>query len=173
MTLVGVAGDATMSQEQPVAAGASDPAATDDGDATARQMQVLEFELGGETYCVDIDYVSEIVDRGSLTSVPNAPEFVEGVMDLRGRTTSIVNPKTLLNVGETGEASRIVIFDAKQFEDEAAIGWLVDEVDQVLRVSMDDVEDPPMERSDFIEGIVRREDELVVWISPTKTESAA
>jgi len=155
-----------------VAAGASDPAATDDGDATARQMQVLEFELGGETYCVDIDYVSEIVDRGSLTSVPNAPEFVEGVMDLRGRTTSIVNPKTLLNVGETGEASRIVIFDAKQFEDEAAIGWLVDEVDQVLRVSMDDVEDPPMERSDFIEGIVRREDELVVWISPTKTESA-
>jgi len=161
-----------MSQEQPVAAGASDPAATDDGDATARKMQVLEFELGGETYCVDIDYVSEIVDRGSLTSVPNAPEFVEGVMDLRGRTTSIVNPKTLLNVGETGDASRIVIFDAKQFEDEAAIGWLVDEVDQVLRVSMDDVEDPPMERSDFIEGIVRREDELVVWISPTKTESA-
>ena len=155
-----------------MAAGASDPAATDDGDATARQMQVLEFELGGETYCVDIDYVSEIVDRGSLTSVPNAPEFVEGVMDLRGRTTSIVNPKTLLNVGETGDASRIVIFDAKQFEDEAAIGWLVDEVDQVLRVSMDDVEDPPMERSDFIEGIVRREDELVVWISPTKTESA-
>jgi purine-binding chemotaxis protein CheW len=161
-----------MSQEQPVAAGASNPAATDDGDATARQMQVLEFELGGETYCVDIDYVSEIVDRGSLTSVPNAPEFVEGVMDLRGRTTSIVNPKTLLNVGDTGEANRIVIFDAKRFEDEAAIGWLVDEVDQVLRVSMDDVEDPPMERSDFIEGIVRREDELVVWISPTKTESA-
>ena len=161
-----------MSQEQPVAAGASNPAATDDGDATARQMQVLEFELGGETYCVDIDYVSEIVDRGSLTSVPNAPEFVEGVMDLRGRTTSIVNPKTLLNVGDTGEANRIVIFDAKRFEDEAAIGWLVDEVDQVLRVSMDDVEDPPMERSDFIEGIVRREDELVVWISPTKTDSA-
>nr|WP_256308518.1 chemotaxis protein CheW [Halobellus litoreus] len=135
-------------------------------------MQVLEFELGGETYCVDIDYVSEIVDRGSLTSVPNAPEFVEGVMDLRGRTTSIVNPKTLLNVDDTGEANRIVIFDAKRFEDEAAIGWLVDEVDQVLRVSMDDVEDPPMERSDFIEGIVRREDELVVWISPTKTDSA-
>ncbi|MFD1684820.1 chemotaxis protein CheW [Halobellus litoreus] len=161
-----------MSQEQPVAAGASNPAATDDGDATARQMQVLEFELGGETYCVDIDYVSEIVDRGSLTSVPNAPEFVEGVMDLRGRTTSIVNPKTLLNVDDTGEANRIVIFDAKRFEDEAAIGWLVDEVDQVLRVSMDDVEDPPMERSDFIEGIVRREDELVVWISPTKTDSA-
>ena len=158
-----------MSQEQRAAAGASDPTATDDADATARQMQVLEFELGGETYCVDIDYVSEIVDRGSLTSVPNAPDFVEGVMDLRGRTTSIVNPKTLLNVENTGEASRIVIFDATSFEDDAAVGWLVDEVDQVVRVSMDDVEDPPMDRGDFIEGIVRQEEGLVVWISPTKT----
>ncbi|RLM59350.1 chemotaxis protein CheW [Halobellus sp. Atlit-31R] len=160
-----------MSQERTAAAGASDPTAADDADATARQIQVLEFELGGETYCVDIDYVSEIVDRGSLTSVPNAPNFVEGVMDLRGRTTSIVNPKTLLNVENTGEASRIVIFDATNFEDDAAVGWLVDEVDQVVRVSMDDVEDPPMERGDFIEGIVRQEDELVVWISPTKTVS--
>ncbi|MDQ2053598.1 MULTISPECIES: chemotaxis protein CheW [Halobellus] len=158
-----------MSQEQRAAAGASDPTATDDTDATARQMQVLEFELGGETYCVDIDYVSEIVDRGSLTAVPNAPDFVEGVMDLRGRTTSIVNPKTLLNVENTGEASRIVIFDATSFEDDAAVGWLVDEVDQVVRVSMDDVEDPPMDRGDFIEGIVRQEEDLVVWISPTKT----
>ena len=160
-----------MSQEQTAAAGASAPTATDDPDATARKMQVLEFELGGETYCVDIDYVSEIVDRGSLTAVPNAPEFVEGVMDLRGRTTSIVNPKTLLNVEDTGEASRIVIFDASKFKDDAAVGWLVDEVDQVVRVSMDDVEDPPMERGEFIEGIVRREEGLVVWISPTSTTS--
>ena len=158
-----------MSQQGTAAAGTSGPTATDDADATARQMQVLEFELGGETYCVDIDYVSEIVDRGSLTAVPNAPDFVEGVMDLRGRTTSIVNPKTLLNVENTGEASRIVIFDATSFEDDAAVGWLVDEVDQVVRVSMDDVEDPPMDRGDFIEGIVRQEEDLVVWISPTKT----
>ncbi|WP_049985387.1 chemotaxis protein CheW [Halobellus rufus] len=158
-----------MAQNQSVAAGPSDSAATDDGDATARQMQVLEFELGEETYCVDIDYVSEIVDRGSLTTVPNAPAYVEGVMDLRGRTTSIVNPKTLLNTDDTGEASRIVIFDAKQFDDAAAVGWLVDEVDQVVRVSMDDVEEPPMEHGDFIEGIVRRDEDLVVWISPTKT----
>ena len=163
-----------MSQEQSAAAGVTRAAADDDTDASAEQMQVLEFELGGERYCVDIDYVSEIVDRGSVTEVPNAPEYVEGVMDLRGRTTSIVNPKTLLNVeNDEEEAGRIVIFDASKFEDEAAVGWLVDEVFQVIRVSMDDVEAPPMERGDFIEGIVRRDDELVVWISPTKTESAA
>ena len=158
-----------MSKQQPAAAGATAPAATDDAEEDARQIQVLEFELGGETYCVDIDYVSEIVDRGSVTPVPNAPEFVEGVMDLRGRTTSIVDPKTLLNVGTGGEARRIVIFDADSFEDDAAVGWLVDAVHQVDRVSMADVEDPPMDRGEFIRGIVRREDDLVVWVTPTKT----
>ena len=163
-----------MSKQQTAAAGASTPTAADDADDTARTIQMLEFELGGETYCVDIGYVSEIVDRGSVTPVPNAPDFVEGVMDLRGRTTSIVDPKTLLNVGTESEAQRIVIFDADSFEDDAAVGWLVDAVHQVDRVSLDDVEEPPMDRGEFIKGIVRREDGLVVWVTPTKTaESSA
>jgi purine-binding chemotaxis protein CheW len=162
-----------MSNQHP-AAGASAPSAADDADETARTVQMLEFELGGETYCVDIDYVSEIVDRGSVTPVPNAPEFVRGVMDLRGRTTSIVDPKTLLNVDAGSEAQRIVIFDADSFEDDAAVGWLVDAVHQVDRVSMDDVEEPPMNRGELITGIVRREDGLVVWVTPTKAaESSA
>ena len=162
-----------MSNQHP-AAGASAPSAADDADETARTVQMLEFELGGETYCVDIDYVSEIVDRGSVTPVPNAPEFVRGVMDLRGRTTSIVDPKTLLNVDAESEAQRIVIFDADSFEDDAAVGWLVDAVHQVDRVSMDDVEEPPMDRGELITGIVRREDGLVVWVTPTKAaESSA
>jgi len=162
-----------MSKQRPAAAGTSTSAAADDAADTAREIQMLEFELGGETYCVDIDYVSEIVDRGSVTPVPNAPEFVEGVMDLRGRTTSIVDPKALLNVGG-GDARRIVIFDADSFEDDAAVGWLVDAVNQVDRVSMDDVEDPPLDRGEFIEGIVRREEDLVVWVTPTQTvESSA
>jgi purine-binding chemotaxis protein CheW len=130
------------------------------------EIQVLEFKLGAETYCVDIDYVSEIVDKGSLTSVPNAPHYVDGVMDLRGRTTSIVNPKRLLNLREESEPKRIVIFDSGRFADEAAIGWVVDEVYQVVRVSTDDVEQPPLDNDESIQGIIKRDDELVIWISP-------
>ncbi|WP_152041387.1 chemotaxis protein CheW [Salinigranum salinum] len=130
------------------------------------EIQVLEFKLGSETYCVDIDYVSEIVDKGSLTSVPNAPHYVDGVMDLRGRTTSIVNPKRLLNLRGESEPKRIVIFDSGRFADEAAIGWVVDEVYQVVRVSMDDVEQPPLDNDESIQGIIKRDGELVIWISP-------
>ena len=138
----------------------------DEETETATEIQVLEFKLGSETYCVDIDYVSEIVDKGSLTSVPNAPHYVDGVMDLRGRTTSIVNPKRLLNLREESEAKRIIIFDSGRFADEAAIGWVVDEVYQVIRVSMDDIEQPPLDNDESIQGIIKRNDELVIWISP-------
>ena len=132
----------------------------------AREVQVLEFKLGSERYCVDIDYVSEIVDKGSLTRVPNAPHYVDGVMDLRGRTTSIINPKALLSINEQTESKRIVIFDPGKFEEGAAVGWVVDEVYQVIRVSMDDVEDSPLDDGGAIEGIIKREDGLIMWISP-------
>ena len=132
----------------------------------AREVQVLEFKLGSERYCVDIDFVSEIVDKGSLTRVPNAPHYVDGVMDLRGRTTSIINPKALLSIDERTESKRIIIFDPGKFEDEAAVGWVVDEVYQVIRVSMDDVEDSPLDDGGPIEGIIKREDGLIMWISP-------
>jgi purine-binding chemotaxis protein CheW len=138
----------------------------DEESEAATEIQVLEFKLGSETYCVDIDYVSEIVDKGSLTTVPNAPHYVDGVMDLRGRTTSIVNPKSLLNIREDTESKRIVIFDSEEFADDAAIGWVVDEVYQVVRVSMTEVEQPPLDNDESIEGIIKRDDELVIWISP-------
>ena len=125
----------------------------------AREVQVLEFKLGSERYCVDIDFVSEIVDKGALTRVPNAPHYVDGVMGLRGRTTSIINPKALLSIAEETEGKRTIIFDPGKFEDEAAVGWVVDEVYQVIRVSMDDVEDPPLDDGGPIEGIVKREDD--------------
>jgi purine-binding chemotaxis protein CheW len=87
-------------------------------------------------------------------------------MDLRGRTTSIVNPKSLLNIREDSEAKRIIIFDSGGFDDDAAIGWVVDEVYQVVRVSMNDVEKPPLDNDPSIEGIIKRDGELVIWISP-------
>ncbi|MFC7228250.1 chemotaxis protein CheW [Salinirubellus salinus] len=127
-------------------------------------VQVLEFALNDETYCVDIEYVAEIVDRTELTNVPNAPHAVEGVMDLRGRTTAIVNPKTLLGLADAAESKRIVIFNSDTVDD-GATGWVVDEVFQVVRVTPGDVEAPPFD-DDSIRGVVRREEELVIWVDP-------
>lgn len=127
--------------------------------------QVLEFKLGSETYCVDIDYVAEIVDVGELTVVPNSPPQVEGVMDLRGETTSIVNPKTVFDIDERGERKRIIVFDSKSL-DEGATGWIVDEVYQVVKVTDDDVDTTPITDDDSVRGIVKRDDEFVIWTDP-------
>ena len=129
--------------------------------------QVLEFKLGGETYCVSIDYVTEIVDIGELTQVPNAPAHVEGVMDLRGRTTSIVNPKPIFGIDEAGAEQRVVVFDPSIVADQAAAGWLVDEVYQVVQVEPEQLDDSPSQGSDgSIHGVVKRDDDFVIWVDP-------
>lgn len=129
--------------------------------------QVLEFELGDERYCVDIGYVAEIVDVGSLTAVPNAPDYVEGVMDLRGRTTSIVDPKVIFDIEERRDPKRIVVFDPEAVGEDGAIGWLVDEVDQVTDATADDVDPAPVEDDQGVKGVLKRGADFAIWVEPS------
>jgi purine-binding chemotaxis protein CheW len=131
-----------------------------------RTVQLLEFGLGAETYCVDIGHIAEIVDVGDLTVLPNSPRHVEGVMDLRGKTTTIIDPKTLFDIDEGGERSRIVVFDDDQLGDDQSIGWIVDEVDQVTDVDASEVESSPVEDDDGLRGVIKRDDEFVIWVNP-------
>lgn len=139
--------------------------------ATHAGTEVLEFLLGDERYCIDIDHVAEIVDRGELTTVPNTPPQVEGVMDLRGRTTTIIDPKVPLELSGKGDGSRIVIFDHEMHDEHGATGWIVDEVNRVVRVPEDQVDDSPTENEDAVKGVVKQDDEFIVWIDPTETVS--
>ena len=128
--------------------------------------QVLEFKLGEETYCVSIGYVTEIVDVGELTQVPNAPAHVEGVMDLRGRTTSIVDPKTVFGIHGDSDGKRIIVFDPEIVQDQGAAGWLVDEVHQVVQITPEQIDRSPANDSGSIRGVVKRDDEFVIWVDP-------
>jgi purine-binding chemotaxis protein CheW len=142
-------------------------AMTDTTDDTAQQ--VLEFRLDGEAYCVSIDYVTEIVDMGDLTPIPNAPDHVQGVMDLRGETTAIVDPKVRLDLdGAVG--NRIIIFDSVVFDDDRAVGWAVDSVREVARVDPESVDEPPVDRI-HVRSIIKREEGFVVWVDPGEMES--
>jgi purine-binding chemotaxis protein CheW len=143
------------------------------GQAAANtQGQVLEFDLADETYCVSIDYVTEIVDVDELTEVPNAPPYVEGVMDLRGRTTSIVNPKNVFGIDGEGAEQRVIVFDPNIIANQAAAGWLVDEVYQVVQITADQVDASPSEGDDSIRGVVKRDDGFVIWVDPAMVHAA-
>jgi purine-binding chemotaxis protein CheW len=134
---------------------------------TEELARVLEFSLGGEYYCLDIEYVEEIVKREAVTRVPNTEDFVDGVVDLRGQITTILEPKAMMDIDGEGEQNLIVVFDPDRFEDQGAIGWVVDEVRQVVPVTESEVNDPPVD-ADYVNGVVDREeyDQFVIWIEP-------
>lgn len=163
----------TMDQAEQVDDEADDepagPATGIAGDAETTQeadTRVLEFTLDDEQYCLDIEYIEEIVKHENITRVPNTPEFVEGVVDLRGQITTILNPKVTIGKDDQSAGDLIVVFDAEAFEDQGHIGWVVDDVRQVAPISDDEVSDPPMQE-DYINGVIDREDEeFVIWATP-------
>lgn len=138
-----------------------------DGEQTAHSSagQVLEFDLGSEAYCVDIQYVTEIVNPTDVTQAPNTAAHVVGIMDLRGMTTTIVDPKKLLRIDDEGGLNRVVVFEPSLFDDDRSVGWLVDRTRKVTEVSEDEV-DESSDYDDFIVGIVKRGDGFIVWLEP-------
>ncbi|WP_181685894.1 chemotaxis protein CheW [Halorhabdus salina] len=129
------------------------------------ETRVLEFRLGDELYCLDITYVEEIVREEAITRVPNTPEYVSGVVDLRGQITTILDPKTAVDIGGGSDDRLILVFDADTFDDHGYIGWLVDEVNQVTPITESEVKESPIDEP-YINGVIERDDEFVIWTSP-------
>ena len=90
---------------------------------------VVEFHLGEEQCAIDIEGVDGIVEMKQITRVPRAPDAVDGVMDLRGETTAVIDPKTFLSVGTGDEEQNILVLDREG--DKQKIGIRVDEVREV------------------------------------------
>lgn len=125
-----------------------------------RSLTVLEFALGSQRCCMRIERVVEIVRAGSVTPMPNTPPHVEGIMDLRGETTKIVDPTRLLDFAAGGSKSKVVVLEA---DGDGAVGWLVDEVCRVGRVTTDALDETV--GSGAVRGVFAGGDH-VVWIEP-------
>jgi purine-binding chemotaxis protein CheW len=137
--------------------------AVQDADTAATgEIQVLEFDLNDQRYCVEIEHVAEIVDEKALTSVPDSQPHVVGVMNLREQTTTIVDPKVVFGLDRPERDHRIIVFDT---ETDGQTGWLVDALDQVSTFERSAVQ--PQEDADTIHGLVSRDDGFLLWVDPT------
>lgn len=112
-----------------------------------------------QDYCVGIDYIAEIVDDTELTSLPETDDHVKGEMDLRGHTTTIVNPCKVLEtdtsdlVTDGGRTDhRIVVLDSGVVETETPTGWLVSAVNGVRTISEDLLDAEPIGDTDLLGG---------------------
>lgn len=137
------------------------------------EQQVLEFRLNDEQYCTDVEHISEIIRRSSdhITPIPDAPPHVEGIMNLRGETTTIVDPRKQLSldVSATVKSDNILVF-SESSDDSENVGWMVTDV---TRVSTIDTEDAERADQNMIKGIVNRDDGFLMWTEPDLTTTAS
>lgn len=131
--------------------------------ATAQEShQVLEFQIGGKQYCVDLDHVDEIVDNeNAITEIPQTDHAVMGVMDLRGETTTIVDPRISLGIDAETNPKYVVVFES----DTQPIGWLIEDVTQVAEVSETNLEESVS--NDAVKGVFKQADKFTIWVDPS------
>jgi purine-binding chemotaxis protein CheW len=129
------------------------------------------FFLGREEYGVDVRLVQEIIRVSEITQVPRAPEFIKGVINLRGRIIPVVDLKRKLGLGDVDVArqSRIVVVKIK----ERLIGLLVDGASQVLKVPVSTIEAAPDEVTEIdttaIRGVAKLTGRLIILMDLNKT----
>lgn len=126
----------------------------------ATDPYVLEFSLGDKRYCLDIANVDEVVDADEeITPVPNADPQVVGVVDLRGQTTTVIDPKVALDVDGEATGRRIAVLSGHDGK-----GLLIDDVHQVGRVDASTGDESTA--TETTRGVIRRDDRFVVWVDP-------
>jgi len=135
-------------------------------EAATQERQLVVFDLSDEAYGVDIAAVREIMRMQEITEVPRAPEFVEGVINLRGNVVPIVELGQRLghSAKERDKETRIVVMDIAGHD----IGMIVDKVSEVLRIPGDSIEPPSSvittADSDYLMGIAKLEKRLIILL---------
>lgn len=133
-------------------------------------LQLVSFNIGEEEFGVDILKVQEIIRLVEITRVPNAPSFVEGVINLRGKVIPVIDLRKrigMLSITSSSE-SRIVVVELEN----KIIGFLVDCVNEVLRISKSITEPPPPIiagiNADYITSIGKLEDRILILLDLEK-----
>lgn len=133
-------------------------------------IQLVTFKIGNEEFGVDIFKVREINKMMQITKVPESPMYVEGVVNLRGNVTPIVDLRKRLGVveNETTEKTSIIVVELGK----TAVGLIVDEVKEVLRIQSTITEAPPElvagVNSEYITSVAKLDDRLLILLDLNK-----
>lgn len=129
------------------------------------EEQLVVFELGAESYGLQIDVVREIITLQPVTRVPQTPEFVEGVINLRGRVIPVMDLRKRLGLAEAdrGRMTRIMVVEGEG----GTVGMVVDAVSEVLTVAGDQIEPPSPYVGmdiDHVRGVAKVGERLVILL---------
>ena len=144
-------------------------------DTTNDLIQLVSFNLEQEEYGINVLAVREIIRMISITRVPNTPHYVEGVINLRGKVIPIISLRRKFDLAEAeyDKRTRIMVMEVVG----EMMGFIVDEVSEVIRISEREIQPPPPVVSSGIEqecmaGVINQAERLLVLLDLERMFSA-
>ncbi|WP_319506955.1 chemotaxis protein CheW [uncultured Methanolobus sp.] len=134
-------------------------------------LQMVVFQLGGEEFGVEIMKVQEIIRMPEITKIPQSPEYVEGVINLRGKIIVVINLDKRFNLRskEVDEHSRIIVVEIGN----NVVGMIVDSVNEVLRIPASNIDPAPelvtsSVSKEYITGVGKMDNRLLILLDLAK-----
>jgi len=130
----------------------------------------ITFSLEDEMFAVDVSQVREILDSTRITKIPRAPEFMRGVINVRGSVVPVVDMRLKFGMAsaESTANTRIIVLELNLDGETMILGALADSVKDVIELEQSQIEDPPKIgsrwKTEFIKGIGKRNDEFIILL---------
>jgi len=146
--------------------------------AITESRQYLTFKLGNEVFATDVAKVREVLDLTTITAIPRTPEFMRGVINLRGTVVPVVDLRLCFDMSRT-ESTRntcIVVVEVMLENEPTIIGALADSVEEVIDLEPEQIEPAPrigmQIRTEFIRGMGKREAQFIMILDIDRVFSA-
>ncbi|HTV16842.1 MAG TPA: chemotaxis protein CheW [Acidobacteriaceae bacterium] len=140
--------------------------------------QYLTFKLGNEVFATDVAKVREVLDLTTITAIPRTPDFMSGVINLRGTVVPVVDLRLCLGMSKT-ESTRntcIVVVEVLLENESTTIGALADSVEEVIDLEPEQIQPAPrigtQIRTDFIRGMGKRDTQFIMILDIDRVFSA-
>lgn len=133
-------------------------------------LQWVTFQLEEETYGINVMQVREVLRYSEIAPVPGAPEYVLGIINLRGNVVTVIDTRSRFGLmpGEITDNTRIIVIEAEQ----QVIGILVDSVAEVVYLRSSEIDSTPSvgtdESAKFIQGVSNRDGKLLILVDLNK-----
>jgi len=132
------------------------------------ELKFLTFHIGDEVFAINISKVERVKEYEKTTKMPNIADYVEGIINLMGEIVPIINlrKKFALEDFSNKEKAKIIVV---KLEDNNKVGFLVDDVKEVLTVTEESIDEPPahvggMSNAKFISGVIKLPNEMVLTL---------
>jgi purine-binding chemotaxis protein CheW len=132
------------------------------------ENQYLTFKLGEEVFALNVSKVREVLDMTAITRIPRAPDYLKGVINVRGGVVPVSDLRIAFGMEQAEETinTRIMVLELDVEGEPVVLGAMADSVHEVLELSSNRIETPPRIgskfRTEFIQGIGKHDDEFVI-----------